>query len=136
MPDGTTLIILRHADRLGDDLSDKGHARAAALVGALDGVEIDAIYTLGIQRNLDTATPLAAARGLPVETIFGGNPTSRLMSEGAGETIVWVGNKDNLAAIWDSLSLPAPPPLEYGDLFFVEPTDGGPPSVERRRFEP
>ncbi|NNK77680.1 MAG: histidine phosphatase family protein, partial [Litoreibacter sp.] len=64
------------------------------------------------------------------------NPSRVLMSEGAGKTIVWVGNKGNLANIWESLGAPGPAPLEYGDVFIVEPAPSGPPSVIRRSYEP
>lgn len=136
VPADTQLIVLRHADRSGDDLSEQGRARAQALIGALDGIEIDAIYSPGIQRNLDTAAPLAAARGLEIQRIPAENPAARLMSEGAGKTIVWIGNKGNLASIWEALALPEPPPVEYGDLYIVGARSIGGPSVIRRQFGP
>jgi len=130
IPDGTTLIILRHADRSGEDLNAKGRARAEALVSALDGIEIDHIFSPSIQRNLDTAAPLANARGISVERIAAAGPAKSLMEQGAGKTIVWVGNKGNLKSIWADLAAPGVGPLEYGDLFFVTPG----PKVERRNF--
>ncbi|MCG6904188.1 MAG: histidine phosphatase family protein [Rhodobacter sp.] len=136
MPAGTTLIILRHGDRDTEDLNEKGIARAQALVAALDGIAIDAIYSPGIKRNLDTAAPLATARGLPVQRIQGEDPTASLMALGAGKTIVWVGNKGNLRSVWDALGAPEPPPLDYGDLYIVTPARLGSPRVEHRRFGP
>ena len=136
VPPGTTLIALRHGDRAGDQLSEKGRERADALVTALNGIPIDAIYSPGIQRNLDTAAPLAKARGMPVQRIPAENPARKLMALGAGKTIVWVGNKGNLQSIWDALGAPEPAPLSYGDLFFVTPARIGSPRVERRRFGP
>jgi hypothetical protein len=138
VPPGTTLIVLRHADRQGPegDLSDLGRARSRALVGALSEFEIDAIYAPGVQRNLDTAAPLAADRQLTVNWIPTFNLASRLMENGRGKTIVWVGNKGNLADLWKSLALPDPPPLEYGDLYIVKAMPGSAPRVDRRRFEP
>lgn len=136
MPEGTTLIVLRHGDRDDENLNDKGRARAAALVPALAGVPIDAVYSPGIKRNLDTAAPLAQARGLTVQRIPAENPAARLMAEGAGKTIVWVGNKGNLASIWKALGAPDPAPLQYGDLYFVTPARFGSPRVERMRFGP
>jgi len=135
MPAGTTLIILRHADRLDEDLTAKGIARAQALVGALDGVKIDEIYSPGIKRNLDTAAPLAAARGLSVKRIPANNPAAKLMAQGGGKSIVWIGNKGNLQSIWDALNAPGPAPLEHGDLFIVTP-GGLAPNVARRHFGP
>lgn len=136
IPPETTLIILRHGDRTTENLNEKGIARAEALVAALEGIPVDAIYSPGIQRNLDTAAPLAKARGLTVQRIAPENPAPRLMAQGAGQTIVWIGNKGNLRTIWDSLAAPEPPPLEYGDLFFVTRARVGSPLVERRRFGP
>lgn len=136
IPRGTTLIILRHGDRDGENLNAAGLERADALVTALDGIPVDAIFSPGIQRNLDTAAPLARARGLTVQRIPAENPAARLMAAGAGKTIVWVGNKGNLRSIWDAISAPEPPPLEYGDLYIVTRARIGSPLVERRRFGP
>ena len=135
-PPDTTLIILRHADRTGEDLNETGLTRAQALVQALDGIPIDAIYSPGIQRNLDTAAPLAQARGLQIQRIPADNPAARLLAEGRGKTIVWVGNKGNLQSIWDAIAAPEPPPLTYGDLFIVTKARIGSPLVERRRHGP
>lgn len=134
VPDGTQLIILRHADRRGEFLSEEGFARSEALVVALEGTEIDAIYSRDIQRNLDTAAPLAEARGLDVQIINDVNPTAQLMEAGAGKTIVWVGNKGNLNTIWETLMLSGPPPLEYGDVYTVSRSVFGRPQVTRERF--
>jgi hypothetical protein len=133
-PDGTSLIILRHADRAGENLNEKGIARSQALVTALEGTPVDAIYSRDIQRNLDTAAPLAEARGLEVQIISDVNPTLSLMKAGAGKSIVWVGNKGNLNTIWETLMLPGSPPLEYGDLYTVSRSALGRPSVSRQQF--
>ncbi|MCU4655021.1 histidine phosphatase family protein [Roseibacterium sp. SDUM158016] len=129
---GTTLIVLRHAERDDEALSRQGHNRAQALVAALEGVPVDAIYTRDIPRNLETAAPLARARGLPVSVIAAENPASELARLGAGRTVVWVGNRDNLADIWTALDAPGEAPVVYGELFFV--SAGRPPQVDRRRF--
>ncbi len=132
LPEGMTLIILRHADREGEELTAKGIARSEALVKALEGIKIDRIFAPSIQRNLDTAEPLATNRGLPIERLPSGNPVPGLMEAGENKTIVWVGNKGNLRAIWTAIGAADPAPLEYGDLFFVTPG----PNVERKRVEP
>ena len=136
IPPGTRLIILRHADRTDENLNAKGKLRAQALVTALKNEKIDAIYSPGIQRNLDTAAPLAKARGLDINRIPAENPAAQLMKLGAGKTIVWIGNKGNLNSIWDALNAPNPPPLEYGDLYIVTRARVGSPTVTRMRFGP
>ena len=137
VPEGTTLLMLRHADRDDVQLNAKGRARAEALVAAVDGIAIDAIYAPNIQRNIDTAAPLANARGLEIrltERFDAVDSFLEIVATSAGQTIVWVGNKDNLAPIWEGLGLNRPPPLEYGDLFIVESAAPALPKVTRLRF--
>ena len=139
LPPGTTLIMVRHGDRDCVNLSDKGRARAAALVDALDGVAIDAIYSPETRRNIDTATPLANARGLTIQQTKAVTAAEELLAAletEAGKTIVWVGNQDNLAAIWASLALEGPPPIEYGNLFTVSATETGQRQIRRQQFGP
>ncbi|MEZ5722719.1 MAG: histidine phosphatase family protein [Paracoccaceae bacterium] len=87
------LIVLRHADRFGAQLSAAGRARAARLPEALADLPIDAIYTTPRQRNIDTATPLARARGLTSTTLLAPGAGKRLLGSYPGKTIVWVGNR-------------------------------------------
>lgn len=132
----TTLVVVRHTDRIGDDLSDLGRARARALVPALADVPLDAIYSPGIQRNLDTAAPLSAARDLPVTRRAGENAAPGLARDSAGRSVIWIGNKGNITPIWANLQLPGPAPLDYGDLHIVRVDAAGQVTVERRRFDP
>ncbi|MCC1492071.1 histidine phosphatase family protein [Cognatishimia sp. F0-27] len=130
----STLIVVRHADRLGEDLTEAGRARAEALVKAVDGLPLDAIHSPGIKRNLDTARPLAKARGMPIERIPAETAPQRLVASSAGRSVIWIGNSGNITAIWDALRLTAPPPVEYGDLHIVRADATGAVTIERRRF--
>ncbi|SHG76611.1 histidine phosphatase family protein [Marivita hallyeonensis] len=132
----TTLIVVRHSDRDGENLNAKGLERSRALVAALEGDPLDAIYSPSIQRNLDTAAPLSDARGLPIERRPQENPAPRLAREAVGRSVIWIGNKGNIQSIWDSFSLPQPAPLDYGDLFIARADANGRVTVERRRFGP
>ncbi|MCK0139193.1 histidine phosphatase family protein [Aliiroseovarius sp. F47248L] len=132
----TTLIILRHGDRTGSDLNDTGRARAKALVGALDGFKIDAIYAPSVQRNLDTAQPLAASRHLPINRLPADGMATRLITQSARKSVVWVGNKGNLREIWEALDAGGEPPLNYGDLFIVKPDKLGGLHIDRRQYGP
>ena len=139
----TTLVALqridknRHADRDGVQLSEKDRARAKALVEALDGTSIDAIYSPSIRGNLYIAAPLTTARGMEIKRTNAFDPANAFLdvvAASAGQTIVWVGNMDNLSPIWKSLALDGPPPLAHGDLFIVESVPSAMPKVTRRRF--
>lgn len=52
----------------GVHLSDAGRAQAAALVGRLEGLHVDAIYASPLERAAETAQPIARARKLRVRT--------------------------------------------------------------------
>lgn len=119
------LIVYRHADRSGELLSGQGHRRAAAFATALDGVPVDAIHALKLERNLQTAAPLAAARGLRVQTLTPVRLAEKLARSARGRSVVWIGNMNNLRAIWAGLALPDAPPLDYGALVILSTDAAG-----------
>lgn len=136
-PDGLygRLIVLRHADRSGTMLNARGRARARALPAALADLGIDAIYTTPRQRNIDTATPLARARGLSVQNLRAAGAGRKLLAAHPGETIVWVGNQENLGLLYAELGVSAKPPVQFGDVHVVTfPQGGGYPALERRHY--
>ena len=74
----TLLLLIRHGEndvmyrrlaaRLPDvHLNQRGREQAAALAQALTHAPIEAIYSSPLERAVETAQPLADARGLPVE---------------------------------------------------------------------
>lgn len=129
-----TLIVLRHAERTGEDLNADGIARAEALAVALDGVEIDGIFTPAIQRNMDTARPLAEAKGLKVQVIPAVDTARTMFKRQPGGTLVWIGNKDNLAALWEEIGAGGEPPINYGEMFIVPMSGLHASGVERSHF--
>lgn len=133
------IVLLRHADRDSHEvvLNETGIARAAALPAALADLEIDAILLPDLSRNRDTAAPLAAARGLTPRIVDTANDlVGQLARAAAGRSVVWVGNSNNLRALWDALALPGDGPFTYGEIAILSPAPGGGLNVERRRFDP
>jgi len=136
-PDGLhgRLIVLRHADRTSAMLNEKGVARAMVLPDALTDFEIDAIYTTPRQRNIDTATPLARARGLAVQNLVASGAGTRLLTAHSGQTLVWVGNQENLPLLYAELGVAAKPPVQFGEIHVLTfPAGGGYPTLEKRRY--
>ncbi|GKY87197.1 histidine phosphatase family protein [Sinisalibacter aestuarii] len=131
---GTRLVVLRHTERTGENLNADGIARAAALPGALADISVDAIFAPDRQRNIDTATPLARARGLTVQVIPATDIARTMVTGRAGQTLVWVGNKDNLEALWAEIHAFGAPPIQYGELFIVSMNGLRAGRVEQRRF--
>ncbi|MCM2560570.1 histidine phosphatase family protein [Lutimaribacter sp. EGI FJ00015] len=128
----STLVVVRHADRNGEDLSTTGSARARSLVEVLSNTDLAAIHAPDIKRNLDTAAPLAQARGLPVVTPRGASLTRQLVRRARGRGVIWIGNKSNIREIWRDLALPDPAPLDYGSLAIIRSDANGAVTVERR----
>ena len=137
----TTVILLRHADRDGSALNAKGRERAQALVAAVSGMGITAIYSPDVERNLDTVRPLAAYLSVeititPRVSVFAAKDIAKeILSKHAGGVVVYVGNvTGNLYAVYHQLGGTGTAPEEYGDLAILTVPDQGPVKVERRRF--
>ena len=141
----TTVILTRHADRHPDDpkLNATGRVRAQALVDAVKGMGVTAIYSPNVERNLDTTRPLARELGIeitvtPEASVFVADSIAReLLDKHAGGVIVWVGNvTGNLPVVFHYLGGVGSGPAEYGDPFVMTISDKAPTRVEKRRYGP
>ncbi len=118
---------MRHADRdTGQPvLNEMGKLRAANLPGALSGIDIDAIFIPEYRRNVDSAEPLARARGLTprvidLEVIKSGRTGRAILAAQPDGTSIWIGNTDNLRALWRELDAPGAPPTVYGKIVILD----------------
>jgi len=136
----TTIILTRHADRdpMATELNDQGRLRAQALVEAVADLNITAIYSPDLKRNLDTARPLAEHLGIEVQIIGSSkHEVSRtILTKHAGEVVIWIGNGGNLTEIYPFLGGEGAPPTVYGDLFVMKIKDSGRPEVIKKRYGP
>lgn len=72
--DTTNLIIVRHAekntatDQFNPKLTARGKKRARKLRTILDSMEINAIYSTTFDRNMQTVMPLAAHKGMDIQS--------------------------------------------------------------------
>jgi phosphohistidine phosphatase SixA len=141
-PEGTTttVVLLRHAERttVTKQLTEGGRKRAAALPAALADIDIDAIYSPDLVRNIDTVKPLAAERNLTIILVAPDADTDRvtrkLLSDHPGGSVLWVGNKANLDGIYSNLGGSGKPPVEYGDLFILRVSDHGEPEITKKHY--
>lgn len=141
----TTLLFARHAEKAdeggGDPpLTRAGAQRAEALVTALGGRPVDAIYITPFRRTRATARPLAEARGLTVREHGDQDAAfaAHLLSTHRGETVLVVGHRPTIPVMLDALVgelryVQAPPPA-YGQLFVVTVPPDGPARVEEQHF--
>jgi hypothetical protein len=101
-------------------------------------MNITAIYSPDLKRNLDTAQPLANHLGIKVE-VLGPNEnqvTTAILTRHPGEVVIWIGNSGNLKGIYSLLGGEGAPPIAYGDLYIVEVKDSGNPVVTKKRYGP
>jgi phosphohistidine phosphatase SixA len=153
---GTTVIVVRHAERADDgstrdpQLSEAGERRAAALAAALADAGVGAILVTQYQRTAATAAPLAERLAVPMEVVATGNATDAhiealhaavLERRGAGVVLV-VGHSNTVPALVRRLSGRPVPDLrddEYGDMYVIllpapGTVTGGGARVLRARF--
>jgi len=133
--DSTTVIVIRHAEKLLDgtadpDLSPAGSARAqllARLFGDPHGPgNLTAIYTSAARRAQMTVAPLAQRLRLEPIVVPSADPKAlarRVLREHAGERVLIVGHSDTVPEIVSALSgVHDIPPIEdtdYGTLYIV-----------------
>ena len=151
----TTFILVRHAERAKEQgksaLRPAGIVRAQALADVLEDKGVNVIYSPDRGRNRETVEPLAKRLGLTVNLVpekqlantqaFADQFVNMVLSDHAGETVLWVGNKSpvgiwggNLKEIFKRLGGEGDPPSKYDDLFFVVVTDSGALNVTKTTY--
>lgn len=138
----TTVILIRHAER--DNffiLTDKGLKRAKALIRAVGDMEISAIYSPDLERNLDTVRPLSKHLGIDITLTprFSNKTVDKIVGEilarHAGKVVLLVGNgSGNLRLLHRRLGGTGEGPYPYGDLFIYMIPDQGPVKVLKSRY--
>jgi len=138
------VYVVRHAEKAAqpaDDppLTERGGARAAALVAALPVASLVSVYSTPFQRTRDTVAPAAKAAGLPVIEIAVADLhelIARIRSHPKGVVLV-AGHSNTVPNILRRLGVDETVVIgdtEFGDLFVVTLLPGGRARLERRRF--
>ena len=138
----TTVILIRHAERDNFfNIIAQGRVRAKALVDAIRDMGITAIYSPGLERNLDTVKPLANHLGIDITlTPRISKPmvdkiVSEILTKHTGEVVLLVGNgSGNLRSLHHRLGGTGDGPYQYGDLYIYPIPDQGPVNVIKARY--
>lgn len=144
----TTIVIVRHAEKLDDSLdpplNDEGFARAAALADVLKGNGVTAIYCPDLVRNRQTCAPVEEALGLTANVIsqlrladtkaLANELVDEILTQHAGGVVLFVGNtgpaiegvqSGNLQELYARLGGTGTPPVKYRDLYVaIVPEEG------------
>lgn len=124
----TTVVLVRHAEKLGDDqdpgLSETGAARAERLARMLEAAGLDAIYVSEAKRTRETAAPVAGATGVephvvPADAL--NRLVRRLKWRHRGDVVLVVGHINTLPAIAEGLGAPIGlvDEQEFGGLWII-----------------
>ncbi len=142
----TTIVLVRHGEKATDDpkdpsLSPAGEARAQALVAALEGADVSAVYATELKRTRATAEPVAKRFQVPVESSpakrAAGELAQEILRKHAGKTVVVVGHSNTVPGIVAALSgQPAGTMTEeeFDDLFVVVVPPSGAARVIKARY--
>lgn len=109
----TTIVLVRHAERMpaADDpgLSELGQAHAQRLAELLAHAGLTHVYVSEARRTQETAAPVAAATGAPVQVIEAAAQKRllrRLKWRHRGDVVLVVGHSNTIPAIADGLGAP------------------------------
>lgn len=120
---GSTVYLVRHAERASDHPSDPtltpaGSARAALLARMLDDVELVSVQSTDYRRTRLTAEPVARAHGLPVESYEPRGPGLEALLERLrttpGHHLV-VGHSNTTPAVVEALGGDPVSPIDDGE---------------------
>ena len=126
--DTTTLLVLRHADRVAQatGLSAAGLARAQEIVHVGEKAGIQGIYQSDTDRSRQTAAPIATALGITPVEITASDVTglvNHIFANHRGETVLVVGHSNTVPQIITAVGGPVLadiPDDEFDNLFTVE----------------
>lgn len=137
----TTYLIVRHADRDGDQdrLTAAGHTRAQALCELGTLLNVTALYSTDFERTRSTAQPLAKARGLNLELYD--QPSAEWIASmrqaNSGGVVLIVGHSNTIGLIASQLAGVPVPEIghgEYDHLYVVTDQKGLSPSLVRLKY--
>jgi 2,3-bisphosphoglycerate-dependent phosphoglycerate mutase len=132
----TTVILIRHAEKMMDgtsdpDLTESGRNRAVLLADLLSKTKIDAIYSTHFKRTENTVAPLAQRHGLTIQNYDGGKmpEVDAMLSKHQGGTIVICGHSNTTPAIVNYLTghndeFKTFDDSDYGNLVIVSRCNG------------
>jgi broad specificity phosphatase PhoE len=148
---GTTIVVVRHAEKSTDDprdpsLSAAGQERARDLSAVLKDAGVTDVYVTQYKRTRQTAEPLAQASGLSIverpinaanSATYARDLAHEILTRSAGKSVLVVGHSNTVPDIVRALSGSAVPPItdpEYDHIFIVTIPVTGSPRVMQLRF--
>lgn len=142
-PKVTTVVVVRHAERANDSLTEEGEKRAEALANILSESEVAAVFSTTFTRTRETVNNTAVQVGVPVQYYQSASElTRRIKEEYAGEVVLVASHKglgpDAVRTILYELGVKEPVPSidkEYNNLFIATVMPSGVASLTHLKYE-
>lgn len=125
-----TLFIVRHAEKgtgQNPSINADGQIRADALAHFLERVHLDAIYSSNYNRTIETATPTATNKNIPIKKYNANNIpefAEELIANYSSKTVLIIGHSNTNPALINSLTntqqYPDIDEKKYDDLFLLK----------------
>jgi len=125
----TIVFLTRHAEKRADqgknpDLTEEGSKAAQRLATLLSEVDVDVIYSTPFKRTVQTATPTAKEKDVPVTQLMlnAQEMALKIRALHEGESVLVAGHSNTTPALLTQLGVEKPIVIEhnqYGDLFVV-----------------
>ena len=132
----TTFILVRHAEKATEGGSDpelkpEGVKRAESLTALFEKTDVTAVYSTDFKRTRNTVAPLAAAKGLTLNTYSSMKTADleKLLTAYAGGTIVISGHSNTIPDIANALvgekKFAQFADADYGNILIISVTTVG-----------
>jgi Tol biopolymer transport system component/broad specificity phosphatase PhoE len=121
-PQVTTVVIVRHAEKSNDSLTEDGEKRAETLARLLTNAGVSAIFSTNYTRTTETANNTAEQLGIPIQFYSSIQGVADLIkSEYAGKVVLVVGHSNTVTQTVRALGVSSVPQFDgrYDNLYIV-----------------
>ena len=137
-PQVITAVIVRHAERANDALTEDGEKRAETLARLLSNNGVSAIFSTDTTRTIETVNNTAERLGIPIQFYSSIQDVADLIkSEYAGKVVLVVGHSPTVPQIITALGVSSAPQIanEFNNLFIVTIRPDGIASLTHLKYD-
>jgi Tol biopolymer transport system component/phosphohistidine phosphatase SixA len=137
-PQVTTVVIVRHAEKLNDSLTEDGEKRAETLAVLISNIGVSAIFSTNLTRTIETANNTADRLDIPIQFYTSISGVADLIkSEYTGKVVLVVGHSNTVTQTVQALGVSSVPQFDgrYDNLYIVRIHPDGLAVLTHLRFD-
>lgn len=134
----TTVVIVRHAERSNDALTEDGEKRAETLAHMLNDSKVSVVFSTNTTRTRETVNNYADPKEIEIEIYTTVEEVINLIkSQHVGKAVLVVGHSPTVPQIIEGLGVSSAPQIgnEYNNLFIVTICSDGVASLTHLKYE-